>query len=141
MSNESFRLHFTGKDFYNWNNPLTEYLIENTNLMFACYNAAPVILNGAESVVNAYDTSFVSSYPLCYTQGNNVTADQVYQPYYDACGDQDRISVLAYETLPGGGFCITAGVTFFTTFEIKVDTENAATLQNTKRCWIWRLER
>ena len=131
MSNESFRLHFTGKDFYNWNNPLTEYLIENTNLMFACYNAAPVILNGAESVVNAYDTSFVSSYPLCYTQGNNVTADQVYQPYYDACGDQDRISVLAYETLPGGGFCITAGVTFFTTFEIKVDTENAATLQNT----------
>ncbi|MBR4907126.1 MAG: CehA/McbA family metallohydrolase, partial [Clostridia bacterium] len=40
MTNESYRLHFTGKDFYNWNTPLTEYLIENTNLMYSCYNAA-----------------------------------------------------------------------------------------------------
>ncbi len=131
MTNESYRLHFTGKDFYNWNNPLTEYLIENTNLMFSCYNAAPIILNGATSVVNAYDTSFVSSYPLYYNGGKNVTADKIYQPYYDACGDQDTISVLAYEELPTGGFCITSGVTFFSTFEVKVEVESAATLQNT----------
>lgn len=131
MTNESYRLHFTGKDFYNWNNPLTEYLIENTNLMFSCYNAAPIILNGATSVVNAFDTSFVSSYPLYYNGGKNVTADKIYQPYYDACGDQDTISVLAYEELPTGGFCITSGVTFFSTFEVKVEMESAATLQNT----------
>ncbi len=131
MTNESYRLHFTGKDFYNWNVPLTEYLIENTNLMFSCYNAAPIILNGAESVVNAFDTSFVSSYPLYYNGGKNVTADKIYQPYYDACGDQDTISVLAYEELPTGGFCITSGVTFFSTFEVKVEMESAATLQNT----------
>ena len=131
MTNESYRLHFTGKDFYNWDNPLTEYLIENTNLMFSCYNAAPIILNGAESVVNAFDTSFVSSYPLYYNGGRNVTKDKIYQPYYDACGDQDTISVLAYEELPAGGFCITSGVTFFSTFEVKVEMESAATLQNT----------
>lgn len=131
MTNESYRLHFTGKDFYNWDNPLTEYLIENTNLMFSCYNAAPIILNGATSVVNAFDTSFVSSYPLYYNGGKNVTADKIYQPYYDACGDQDLISVLAYEELPTGGFCITSGVTFFSTFEVKVEMESAATLQNT----------
>ena len=131
MTNESYRLHFTGKDFYNWNVPLTEYLIENTNLMFSCYNAAPIILNGAESVVNAFDTSFVSSYPLYYNGGKNITADKIYQPYYDACGDQDVISVLAYEELPTGGFCITSGVTFFSTFEVKVEMESAATLQNT----------
>ena len=131
MTNESYRLHFTGKDFYNWDVPLTEYLIENTNLMFSCYNAAPIILNGAESVVNAFDTSFVSSYPLYYNGGKNVTADKIYQPYYDACGDQDTISVLAYEELPTGGFCITSGVTFFSTFEVKVEMESAATLQNT----------
>ena len=130
MTNESYRLHFTGKEFYNWDNPLNEYLIENTNLMFSCYNAAPVILNGAQSVVNAYDTSFVSSYPLFYDNGKNVTADKIYQPYYDACGDQDRICVLAYEELPAGGFCITSGVTFFSTFEVRVEMENAATLQN-----------
>ena len=76
MTNESYRLHFTGKDFYNWDNPLTEYLIENTNLMFSCYNAAPIILNGATSVVNAFDTSFVSSYPLYYNGGKNVSADK-----------------------------------------------------------------
>jgi hypothetical protein len=131
MTNESYRLHFTGKDFYNWNVPLTEYLIENTNLMFSCYNAAPIILNGATSVVNAFDTSFVSSYPLYYNGGKNVTADKIYQPYYDAAGDQDTISVLAYEELPTGGFCITSGVTFFSTFEVKVEMESAATLQNT----------
>ncbi len=131
MTNESYRLHFTGKDFYNWDNPLTEYLIENTNLMFSCYNAAPIILNGATSVVSAFDTSFVSSYPLYYNGGKNVTEDKIYQPYYDACGDQDRISVLAYEELPTGGFCITSGVTFFSTFEVKVEMESAATLQNT----------
>ena len=131
MTNESYRLHFTGKDFYNWDNPLTEYLIENTNLMFSCYNAAPIILNGATSVVNAFDTSFVSSYPLYYNGGKNVTADKIYQPYYDAAGDQDTISVLAYEELPTGGFCITSGVTFFSTFEVKVEMESAATLQNT----------
>ena len=131
MTNESYRLHFTGKDFYNWDNPLTEYLIENTNLMFSCYNAAPIILHGATSVVNAFDTSFVSSYPLYYNGGKNVTADKIYQPYYDECGDQDVISVLAYEELPTGGFCITSGVTFFSTFEVKVEMESAATLQNT----------
>lgn len=131
MTNESYRLHFTGKDFYNWDNPLTEYLIENTNLMFSCYNAAPIILNGATSVVNAFDTSFVSSYPAYYDGGRNVTKDKIYQPYYDAAGDQDTISVLAYEELPTGGFCITSGVTFFSTFEVKVEMESAATLQNT----------
>ena len=130
-TNESYRLHFTGKDFYNWNTPLNEYLIENTNLMFSCYNAAPIILNGAESVVNAFDTSFVSSYPLYYNGGKNISRDKIYQPYYDACGDQDIISVLAYEELPTGGFCITSGVTFFSTFEVKVEMESAATLQNT----------
>ena len=131
MTNESYRLHFTGKDFYNWDNPLTEYLIENTNLMFSCYNAAPIILNGAINVVKAFDTSFVSSYPEYYNGGKNVTADKIYQPYYDACGDQEEISVLAYEELPTGGFCITSGVTFFSTFEVKVEMESAATLQNT----------
>ncbi|MBR0508055.1 MAG: CehA/McbA family metallohydrolase [Clostridia bacterium] len=131
MTNESYRLHFTGKDFYNWETPLTEYLIENTNLMYSCYNAAPIILNGATSVVKAFDTSFVSSYPLYYNGGKNVTADKIYQPYYDAAGDQDTISIMAYEELPAGGFCVTAGVTFFSTFEVKVELESAATLQNT----------
>lgn len=133
MTNESYRLHFTGKDFYNWDNPLTEYLIENTNLMFSCYNAAPIILNGAESVVNAFDTSFVSSYPLYYTGNDktNLSSEKRYAPYYEAAGDQDKISVLAYEQLPGGGFLITSGVTFFSTFEVKVEMDNWETRQNT----------
>lgn len=124
MTNESYRLHFTGKEFYNWTTPLNEYLIEDTNLMFSCYNAAPVILNGAEGIVHAYDTSFVSSYPEFYNGGKNVTADKIYQPYYEIAGDQDDIYVMAYEKLPAGGFCITGGVTFFSDFEVKVDMDN-----------------
>lgn len=131
MTNESYRLHFTGKEYYNWENPLNAYLIENTNLMFSCYNAAPVILNGAEPVVKAFDTTFVSSYPEYYDEGKNITSDELKsQWYYDACGDQEDVVVMAYEELPGGGFCITSGVTFFSTYEVKVELESAATLQN-----------
>ena len=132
-TNESYRLHFTGKEFYNWDNPLTEYLIETTNLMYSSYNAGPIILNGAESIVNAFDTSFVASYPLHYTGNEDriLQSEKKYQPYYDAAGDQDVISVLAYEKLPAGGFCITSGTTFFSTFEVHTEIENAGTLQNT----------
>lgn len=131
MTNESYRLHFTGKEYYNWDNPLNAYLIENTNLMFSCYNAAPVILNDAEPIVKAFDTSFVSSYPEYYNGGKNITStDMKSKWYYDACGDQEDVVVMAYEELPGGGFCITSGVTFFSTFEVKVEVESASTLQN-----------
>lgn len=132
-TNEAYRLHFTGKEFYNFSNPLCEYLIENTNLMFSCYNAAPIILNGAEPVVTAFDTSFVSSFADYFSgssyKPNPDTEKSSY--YYNACGDQDDVVVLAYEELPAGGFCITSGVTFFSTFEVKVEVESAATLQNT----------
>ena len=133
FSNQRFRLHFTGKDFYNWNVPLTEYLIEDSNLLFSCYNAAPIILNGAESVVNAYETSFVSSYPMYYNSGDTssekdktpVTKESgSFQGYYDACGNQNRVCVMSYEELSGGGFCITSGVTFFSGFEIKLELDN-----------------
>lgn len=127
FSNQRFRLHFTGKDFYNWNVPLTDHLIEDTNLLFSCYNSAPIILNGAESVVNAYDTSFVSSFPLYYGNKDNTAVKKEtasYQPYYDVAGDQDKVCVMAYEELPGGGFCITSGVTFFSSFEVKLELDN-----------------
>lgn len=132
-TNESYRLHFMGKDHYNFASELCYDLIENTNSMFSCYNGAPVILNGATPVVTAFDTSFVSSYAQFFTGSaylpNPTTEKSSY--YYDACGDQEDVVVMAEETLPGGGFCITAGVTFFSTFEVKVELESASTLQNT----------
>lgn len=132
-TNEAYRLHFMGKDYYNFESPLAEYLLENTNSMFSCYNGAPVILNGATPVVTAFDTSFVSSFADYFSGSaympNPETERSSY--YYDACGDQEDIVVVAEEQLEGGGFCITAGVTFFSTFEVKVELENAGTLQNT----------
>ncbi|MDO4543937.1 MAG: CehA/McbA family metallohydrolase [Clostridia bacterium] len=132
-TNESYRLHFVGKEFYNYESALCAYLPETTNSMFSCYNGAPVILNGATPVVTAFDTTFVSSYADYYTGSsympNPDTEKSTY--YYSACGDQEDVVVVAEETLPGGGFCITAGVTFFSTFEVKVEVENAGTLQNT----------
>lgn len=132
QTNETYRLHFIGKEYYNFAASLCDELIENTNLLFSAYNAAPIILNGATPVVKAFPTSFVSSYDTYYT-------GSAYKPnpetersasYYAACGDQTDIVVLAQETLPGGGFCVTAGVTFFSTFEVKVEVESASTLQN-----------
>ncbi|MDO4565263.1 MAG: CehA/McbA family metallohydrolase [Clostridia bacterium] len=132
-TNESYRLHFMGKEHYNFESDLCYGLPEMTNSMFSCYNGAPVILNGATPVVTAFDTTFVSSYADYYTGSGYMpdpdTEKSTY--YYGACGDQEEIVVMAEETLPGGGFCITAGVTFFSTFEVKVEVENAGTLQNT----------
>lgn len=131
-SNESYRLHFTGKEYYNFESYVNDNLIETTNTMFSAYNAAPVILNGAEWLVKAFDTTFVSSYKKYYTGSSYMPNPETErsEEYYAACGDQEDVVVMASETLPGGGFCITAGVTFFSTFEVQVEVENAGTLQN-----------
>ncbi|MCL2671146.1 MAG: CehA/McbA family metallohydrolase [Clostridiales bacterium] len=141
-ANESFRLYFLGKDNINFNSMFTEHLLETTNTLFSCYNGAPIILNGATPIVIAEDTAWVSSYdsyfepspvpPGVVSGAQHVPLDPAERsvPYYAAAGGQTDVVVMAEEILPGGGFLITAGVTFFSTFEVKVDLENATTLQN-----------
>ncbi|HWR22933.1 MAG TPA: CehA/McbA family metallohydrolase [Feifaniaceae bacterium] len=127
--NESYRLSFADDENYNYNNPFLKNVKEKTSNAFSCYNGAPVIANGAAAMVKGYPT----------TWGANFTADfggsASYVPVYDPAVDtivvpMGEVDAMVSETLAGGGFLITSGSTFFSTFEVQVEMENAATLQN-----------
>ena len=131
-ANEAYRLYFTSEDNYNytWNGEpvwLLKDVLETTNNSFSCYNGAPVAPGvNAIPVIKGYSTTWGASYTDNFTGSN-------YVPNYDT----DTVTVpmgevveMTLEDLPGGGWLITSGVTFFSTFEVQVEVENATTLQN-----------
>ena len=132
-ANEAYRLYFTREENYNytWNGEpvwVLKDVLETTNNSFSCYNGAPVIPGeGAIPVIVGYPT----------TWGANYTADfggsSSYVPDYDSdtvVVPMGEVVAMSLEDLAGGGWLLTSGVTFFSTFEVKVEIENATTLQN-----------
>ena len=132
-ANEAYRLYLISEDNYNytWENEpvwLLEDVLETTNNSFSCYNGAPVIPGeNAIPVIVGYST----------TWGANYTADfggsSSYVPDYDndtVVVPMGEVCVMSLEDLAGGGWMIVSGVTFFSTFEVAVEVENATTLQN-----------
>ncbi|MBO4848135.1 MAG: hypothetical protein J5586_03180, partial [Clostridia bacterium] len=132
-ANEAYRIYMTSEDNYSytWNGEpvwLLTDVLETTNNSFSCYNGAPVLAGeNAIPVVVGYST----------TWGANYTADfggsSSYVPDYDSdtvVVPMGEVVVMTLEDLSGGGWLITSGVTFFSTFEVKVEIENATTLQN-----------
>ncbi|MCR5636910.1 MAG: CehA/McbA family metallohydrolase [Clostridiales bacterium] len=126
-ANEAFRLYFTDSENYNYDNPFAAKIAETTNNSFSCYNGAPVLVgSNASPVVKGYDTTWGASFTANFT-------DSKYIPNYDAdkvTVEMGDVAVMASETLPGGGWCLISGVTFFSTFEVKIDMDNIFTLQN-----------
>jgi len=126
-ANEAFRLYFTDTENYNYDNPFAAKIAETTNNSFSCYNGAPVkVGSNAEAVVKGYDTTWGASFTANFT-------DSKYMPSYDAdkvTVEMGDVAVMASETLPGGGWCLVSGVTFFSTFEVKIDMDNIFSLQN-----------
>ena len=94
-----------------------------TNNTFSVYNGAPIIANGATPIVSGFpDTTFGTKYSSL--SENQVTANS---PEITRPG---ATHVVVAETLSGGGFLVTSGVTFFSTFEVKPDLDYAGQLQN-----------
>ncbi|MDD4290757.1 MAG: hypothetical protein PHX51_00715 [Clostridia bacterium] len=126
-SNEAYRISFTEEENFNYNNPITKDILKITNNTFSCYNGAPVIANGATPLVVGSSTTWGANYTANFGGSSsyvpNYETDEVVVPMGD-------VAVMTYEQLSGGGFLITSGVTFFSTFEVKVEVENATTLQN-----------
>lgn len=132
-ANEAYRIYFTSEDNYSytWNDEpvwLLTDVLETTNNSFSGYNSAPVIPGAnAIPIIKGYSTTWGANYTLDF---NN---DAHYEPDYESdtvvvpMGD---VVEMTLEDLSGGGWLITAGVTFFSTFEVKVEIENATTLQN-----------
>ncbi|MBO4562417.1 MAG: DNA-binding protein, partial [Clostridia bacterium] len=132
-ANEAYRIYFTSEDNYSytWNGEpvwLLAGVLETTNNSFSGYNSAPVIAGeNAIPIIKGYST----------TWGANYTADFNNDSHYEPDYDSDTVVVpmgevveMTLEDLAGGGWLITSGVTFFSTFEVKVEVENATTLQN-----------
>ena len=132
-ANEAYRIYFTSEDnyTYTWNGEpvwLLKDVLETTNNSFSGYNSAPVLAGAnAIPIIKGYST----------TWGANYTADfggsSSYVPDYDndtVVVPMGEVVEMTLEDLPGGGWLITSGVTFFSTFEVKVEIENATTLQN-----------
>ncbi|MBO4879807.1 MAG: hypothetical protein J5544_06065, partial [Clostridia bacterium] len=131
-ANEAYRIYFTSEDNYSytWNGEpvwLLTDVLETTNNSFSGYNSAPVLAGeNAIPIIKGYSTTWGASYTDNFDGSN-------YVPDYDndtVVVPMGEVVEMTLEDLPAGGWLITSGVTFFSTFEVKVEIENATTLQN-----------
>ncbi|MGB4588026.1 MAG: CehA/McbA family metallohydrolase, partial [Clostridiaceae bacterium] len=116
-SNEAYRLKFSDAENYNEDSIFGKGIISGTDKTFSSYNAGPVIANGATEVVRGYASTWGANYTKNFT-------GSAYVPVYET--DQvvvtkDEVSIVTEEILPGGGFLITSGVTFFSNFEVTAE--------------------
>ena len=137
-SNESYRITLGGETdedqlVFNYTaipeNKLAQSFLkevkETTNNKFSAYNSAPILANGS--------VPLVSGFPLTTwgTRYADLQGDK-YLPKENAAvvTPLGQTHLMTAETLPGGGFAIVAGVTFFSTFEVKIEVDNANDKQN-----------
>ena len=125
--NEAYRLYFTEEYNYNYDSWFVEGVLETTNNSFSCYNGGAIQLGeNATEIIRGYETTWATRYEGVFSGSAYVPVyetDPVVKPY-------DEVVVMASEELSGGGWLLLSGVTFFSTFEVKVEVENAGTLQN-----------
>ncbi|MFH5835482.1 CehA/McbA family metallohydrolase [Proteiniclasticum sp. C24MP] len=116
-SNEAYRIQFTEDANFNEDSMFGKGILTQTTKTFNAYNSAPVILNGATPIVSGYETTWGANYTENFT-------GSAYVPNYDedlVVVEKGDVTLVAEEMLPGGGFLVTAGVTFFSNFEVTVE--------------------
>lgn len=139
-SNEAYRITLGGetsddKLCYNYNsmnsNELAKMLLTDveltTNNLFSAYNSAPIILNGATPIVSGFKTTTWST-PFTNLGPKSTKFNPIDENI--KVTDKGNTHLIAAEKLSGGGFLITSGVTFFSTFEVKPTLDYASQLQN-----------
>jgi len=98
---------------------------ENTNNTFSAYNSAPIIPGAnAEVLVSGFPTT-TFSVPFAVLPSNTTLPSS-----YTKVTDEGNTHLMTVEPLSGGGFLIVSGVTFFSTFEVKIDLDNVTEKQN-----------
>lgn len=116
-SNEAYRLQFVEDANFNEDSMFGKGILTQTTKTFNAYNSAPLILNGATPIITGYDTTWGANYTKDFT-------GSAYVPSYDndlVVVEKGDVALVAEEMLSGGGFLVTAGVTFFTNFEVTVE--------------------
>lgn len=136
-ANEAFRITLGGESdgdllCFNYGGMETDPLAaiflkdvkDTTNNTFSAYNSAPIIANGATTLVSGFPET---TYGTPFSQ---LVSNQVPSGGSDRVTGEGDTHLVVAETLAGGGFLITSGVTFFSTFEVKPDLDYAGQLQN-----------
>ncbi len=116
-SNEAYRIQFMDDECFIEDSRFGHGILTNTTKTFNAYNSAPVIPNGATTVVQGYESTWGANYTANFTSS-------AYVPDYEkdmVVVEKGKVSMVTEETLPGGGFLVAAGVTFFTNFEVTVE--------------------
>ena len=135
-ANEAYRIYFSSIENFNVDHRFMVGAYTASNAFgtrpatdnqtgFQLYNGAPIEVTDADKVevlVKGYDSTWGSHYDGYFTGGSFV-------PNYDE-GNSEVVSVkkgdvniVTYEDLPGGGWVVTSGVTFFSNFDIKSDVD------------------
>jgi ribosomal protein L40E len=144
-ANEAYRLYFSSIKNFNTTHRFTKGAYTSSNAFgttpstdnqtgMQVYNGGPVAIvddNGNEIseaastkvqvLVRGYDTTWGSHYDGYFTSG-------AFVPEYDesTCSEKKgNVNVMTYEDLPGGGWVVTSGVTFFSDYDIKSDVNYA----------------
>ena len=139
-ANEAYRIYFSGKENFNTEHPFTAGAYTSSNAFgtipapdnqtgFQVYNGAPIeIIEGGEETVEVlirgYGTTWGSHYDGYFT-GSSFVPEYVEGDSAKVTVNKGDVNVMTYEVLPGGGWCVTSGVTFFSNYDIKNEVEYA----------------
>ena len=139
-ANEAYRIYFSGKENFNTEHPFTAGAYTSSNAFgtvpatdnqtgFQVYNGAPIeIIEGGEDTVEVlirgYGTTWGSHYDGYFT-GSSFVPEYVEGDSSKVTVNKGDVNVMTYEVLPGGGWCLTSGVTFFSNYDIKDEVEYA----------------
>ena len=136
-ANEAYRIYFSGIDNFNTAHRFINAAYTSSNAFgtipsttnstgFQLYNAAPILINaGAEDKVTTLVKGYQSTWGASYT--DNFTGSS-YVPQYSGdtvTAEMGNVNIMTYEDLPGGGWLITSGCTFFSNYDIKDDQDYA----------------
>ncbi len=139
-ANEAYRVYFSAKENFNTEHPFTAGAYTSSNAFgtvpatdnqtgFQVYNGAPIEIlesgkDTVEVLIRGYGTTWGSHYDGYFT-------GSAFVPEYDEADSnkvtvkKGDVNVMTYEVLPGGGWCLTSGVTFFSDYDIKDEVEYA----------------
>ena len=135
-ANEAYRIYFSSKDNFSKTNRFVKGAYTSSNAFgttpasdnqtgFQLYNGAPIQVldkSKVEVMVRGYQSTWGSHYDGYFTGG-------AFVPEYDVNNStttsvaMDEVNLMTYEDLPGGGWLIVSGCTFFSNYDIKSDQD------------------
>lgn len=128
-SADIFRLAFTDYNYAS-NSPFLKDVQGKTNENFSFYSGNSLNLD-PEALASGKVEKLITGSPTAKgVKWAGMATTKTLKPDHVTTVASGCAVALASEKLPGGGFLLASGVTFFSNFEVKVEVDNSTTLQN-----------